>query len=59
MRDCHRGAQEGQALFYWFQAVFFLLTRKQIKSKNREADRQVHMQIESIKVTVTLYFYVM
>lgn len=35
MRDCHRGAQEGQALFYWFQAVFFFTHKKTNKEQKQ------------------------
>ena len=43
MRESHQGAQEGQATFYWFQAVyffiflFFSLMTKTKKGETREA----------------------
>lgn len=42
MRECHRGAQEGQAMFYWFQAVFYL---QENQDKGGRQTRGAHIQI--------------
>ena len=42
MRECHRRAQEGQEMFYWFQAVLYLQENKEREKKQGGKDTDIH-----------------